>query len=83
MVCGHQINQQSLRLVYVQKSDVLVEDDGASEAADLSADGDEHLSLSLLCWLWWCLSLPKILPKMSLIVGAPNRRDVRDDVTFA
>ena len=54
--------------LYVQKSEVFTEVGAVSGAADLSADGDELLSFSLLCWLW-CLSLPNILPKMSLIAS--------------
>jgi len=34
---------------YVQKSEDFAEVDAESVAADLSADGDEHLSFSLLC----------------------------------
>ena len=35
--------------LYVQKSEVLAEVDAVRDVADLSADGDEHFSFSLLC----------------------------------
>jgi len=42
-------SKQQQNGLYVQKSEVFVDDDDVSKAADLSADGDEHLSFSLFC----------------------------------
>jgi len=37
-----------LAALYIQKSEVFADVDAVSEVADLSADGDEHFSFSLL-----------------------------------